>query len=46
MDASNKTIAWRGLAIGELGPPPKPDKREKNIQRAAARLFKYYPRRT
>ena len=43
VDASNKTIVWRGLASGELDPHAKPEKREKNIQKAAARLFKNYP---
>jgi len=43
VDASNKTIVWRGLASGELDPRAKPEKREKNIQRAAAKLFKHYP---
>jgi hypothetical protein len=43
VDASNKTIVWRGLASGELDPRAKPEKREKNIQKAAAKLFKHYP---
>jgi hypothetical protein len=43
VDASNKTIVWRGLASGELDPAAKPEKREKNIQKAAAKLFKNYP---
>jgi hypothetical protein len=43
MDASNKTIVWRGIASGELDPRAKPEKREKNIQKAAAKLFKHYP---
>jgi hypothetical protein len=43
VDASNKTIVWRGLASGELDPRARPEKREKNIQKAAAKLFKHYP---
>ena len=43
VDASNKTIVWRGLASGELDPRAKPEKREKNIKKAAAKLFKNYP---
>jgi len=43
VDASNKTIVWRGLASGELDPRANPQKREKNIQKAAAKLFKNYP---
>jgi hypothetical protein len=43
VDASNKTIVWRGLASNELDPRAKPEKREKNINKAAAKLFKHYP---
>jgi uncharacterized protein DUF4136 len=43
VDASNKTIVWRGLASGEVDPRAKPEKRERNIEKAAAKLFKNYP---
>ena len=43
VDASTRSIVWRGLASGELDPHAKPEKREKNIQKAAAKLFKNYP---
>jgi hypothetical protein len=43
VDASSKTIVWRGLASGELDPAAKPDKRDKNIRKATAKLFKNYP---
>ena len=43
VDASNKAIVWRGLASGEVDPRATPEKREKNIQKAAAKLFKHYP---
>ena len=43
LDAATKRIVWRGLASGELDPSAKPDKREKNINKATAKLFKHYP---
>src|ERR1044071_6151676 len=43
VDASNKTIVWRGLATGELDARAKPEHTEKNIQKAAVKLFKNYP---
>jgi hypothetical protein len=43
VEAANKTIVWRGLASGEVDTHAKPEKRERTIQRAAAKLFKNYP---
>jgi hypothetical protein len=43
MDAKSKNIVWRGTASREVDVKASPEKREKNIQRAAARLFKHYP---
>jgi hypothetical protein len=43
VDARTKTIVWRGIASKEVDPDADPIKREKNIRRAAERLFKNYP---
>jgi hypothetical protein len=43
VEAATKTIVWRGIASGEVDPNAKPEKREKNIQKAAVKLFKNYP---
>ncbi len=43
LDAGTKSIVWRGLASAELDPAAKPDKREKNLNKATTKLFKNYP---
>jgi Domain of unknown function (DUF4136) len=43
LDAGSKNIVWRGLASGELDPAAKPEKREKNLNKATQKLFKNYP---
>jgi hypothetical protein len=43
VDARTKTIVWRGIASKEVDTNADPAKRERNIQRAAERLFKNYP---
>jgi Domain of unknown function (DUF4136) len=43
LDASTKNIVWRGFASAELDAAAKPEKREKNMNKAAAKLFKNYP---
>jgi Domain of unknown function (DUF4136) len=43
IDAKTRSIVWRGMAAKELEPDAKPEKREKNINRAAEKLFKNYP---
>ncbi len=45
VQASNRTIVWRGTATKELDPRASPEKREKNINKAAEKLFKAYPPR-
>ncbi len=42
-DASTKNLIWRGKASKTLDPKAKPDKRQKNIQKAVAKLLKNYP---
>jgi Domain of unknown function (DUF4136) len=43
MQASEKTIIWRGTIIKEVTPQAGPEKREKNINKAVEKLFKAYP---
>jgi hypothetical protein len=43
LDAASRSIVWRGLASGELDPSATPDKRDKNLNKATAKLFKNYP---
>jgi hypothetical protein len=43
VDAQTRTIVWRGIATKELDPNAKADKRERNINKAAEKLFKNYP---
>jgi len=44
-DSSNHTLVWRGVASKTLDPKAKPDKQEKNLNKAVAKLFKNYPPR-
>jgi hypothetical protein len=43
VDARTKTIVWRGIASKEVDVKASPEKREKNINKAAEKLFKNYP---
>ena len=43
VDAKTKTIVWRGVASKELDTHASPEKKDKNIQGAARKLFKNYP---
>jgi hypothetical protein len=42
-DASKKELVWRGMATKTLDPKAKPEKREKNLNKAVAKLLKKYP---
>jgi hypothetical protein len=42
-DASKKELVWRGMATKTLDPKAKPEKREKNLNKAIAKLLKKYP---
>ena len=43
MDARTRAIVWRGFAERDLNPTANPEKREKNITKAAEKIFKNYP---
>ena len=42
-DSANKDLVWRGVASKTLSPKVKPDKQEKNLKKAVAKLLKNYP---
>ena len=43
VDAATGTIVWRGMATKEVDVKANPERREKNINRAAEKLFKNSP---
>ena len=43
MDAQTKNIVWRGMATKELDAKASPEKKERNINKAAEKIFKNYP---
>ncbi len=42
-DSANKDLVWRGVASKTLDPKAKPEKREKNLNKAVQKLMKNYP---
>lgn len=42
-DAKTKQLVWRGMASKTLDDKAKPDKKQKNIDKAAAKMLKNYP---
>jgi hypothetical protein len=42
-DVAPKQLVWRGVATKTIDTDAKPDKRQKNIQKGVAKLFKNYP---
>jgi len=42
-DSAEKQLVWRGTASKTLDPKAKPEKKEKNINKAVAKLLKNYP---
>jgi hypothetical protein len=45
-DSANKDLVWRGIASKTLDTKAKPEKRQKNLQKAMAKLLKNYPPRS
>ena len=41
--SSPHTLVWRGVASKTLDPKAKPEKQEKNLQKAVAKVLKNYP---
>jgi len=42
-DSANKALTWRGVASKTIDEKAKPDKQEKNLKKAVAKLLKNYP---
>jgi hypothetical protein len=45
VDARSRTIVWRGIASKDVDVKASPEKRQKNIDRTAEKLFRNYPPR-
>lgn len=43
VDRQTRNIVWRGMATKELDAKASPEKKEKNINKAAEKIFKNYP---
>lgn len=43
VDAKTETLIWRGIAKKDIDTNAKPEKRDKNMNKAAEKLFKDYP---
>ena len=43
VDATTRSIVWRAMASKDLDPNARPEKRDRNINNAAQKLFKNYP---
>jgi hypothetical protein len=43
-DAAKHRLVWRGVASKSLDPKARPEKRQKNLNKAVAKLMKNYPR--
>lgn len=41
--SASKALVWRGMGVKEIDPQAKPEKRDKNINNAVAKIFKNYP---
>jgi hypothetical protein len=42
-DSQKHDLVWRGAASKTLDPDAKPEKRQKNLDKAVAKLLKNYP---
>lgn len=42
-DSAGKDLVWRGVVSKTLDPKAKPEKRQKNLNKAIAKLLKNYP---
>ena len=42
-DVATKQLVWRGLASKQLDMKASPEKRQKNLDKGMAKLFKNYP---
>jgi len=42
-DSAKRSLVWRGVASKTIDPKAKPEKQEKNLKKAVAKLLKKYP---
>ena len=42
-DSANHDLVWRGIASNTIGVKAKPDKQQKNLNKAVAKLMRNYP---
>lgn len=42
-ETDNHSLVWRGVASKTIDPKAKPEKRQKNLAKAAIKLLKNYP---
>jgi len=42
-DSANKDLVWRGIVSKTIDQKAKPEKQQKNLDKAMAKLFKKYP---
>jgi hypothetical protein len=42
-DRNGHDLVWRGVASKTIDPKAKPDKRQKNLNKAATKMLKNYP---
>jgi hypothetical protein len=42
-DVQGKKLVWRGMASKQIDPKAKPEKRQKNLEKGAAKLLKNFP---
>ena len=42
-DSAKHDLVWRGVASKTIDPKAKPEKQEKNLNKAVAKLLKKYP---
>jgi hypothetical protein len=42
-DSAKHDLVWRGVASKTIDPKAKPEKRQKNLDKAVAKLLKNYP---
>jgi len=43
MDASTRSIVWRGMAASDVNPAASAERRDQSVNKAVAKLFKNYP---
>jgi hypothetical protein len=43
LSSETRDLLWRGIATRELDANASPEKRDKNINKAAEKLFRKYP---